>query len=71
MYKEIQKLNDDYLELDSIITDFDKILGDTVEIETVWEDETGSHHGMARVLDEDSIWMLSKILDRLEKLGDK
>lgn len=68
MYNEIQKLNDNYLELDSIITEMDKALGQTVEIETVYEDETGRHAGMMRVLDEDSIWILSKLLDRLEKV---
>lgn len=68
MYNEIQKLNDKYLELDAIITEMDKALGQTVEIETVYEDETGRHRGTARVLDEDSIWILSKLLDRLEKV---
>lgn len=68
MYNEIQKLNDKYLELDAIITEMDEALSQTVEVETVYEDETGRHAGMMRVLDEDSIWILSKLLDRLEKV---
>ncbi len=64
----IQSLNDKSIELDQLLTDFDKALADTVEIETYWEDETGRHSGVINTYDEDGIDQLKKIYYRLEKI---
>lgn len=64
----IQKLNDKYLDLDILLSDFDEVLADTVEIETYWEDETGAHHGTINTYSEDGIEELRKIYYRLEKI---
>lgn len=64
----IQKLNDKYLDLDQLLTDFDEVLANTVEIETYWDDETGRHSGTIDTYDEDGIDELRKIYYRLEKI---
>lgn len=72
MYNEIQKLNDDYLELDSIITELDNLLGNLKCIEIVYEDWDGHRRvGEIDTLNEDDIEELKKLYYRLEKLGDK
>jgi hypothetical protein len=64
----IQTLNDKSIELDQLLTDFDRALADTVEIETYWEDETGRHNGEINTYDEDGIERLKGIYYRLEKI---
>lgn len=64
----IQTLNDKSIELEQLLTDFDKALADTVEIETYWEDETGRHNGVINTYDEDGIERLKGIYYRLEKI---
>lgn len=64
----IQSLNDKSIELDQLLTDFDKALADTVEIETYWEDETGRHSGTIDTYSEEGIEELRKIYRKLEKI---
>ena len=64
----IQKLNDKYLDLDQLLTDFDKALAYTVEIETYWDDETGRHSGTLYTYSEEGVDELRKIYYRLEKI---
>lgn len=64
----IQKLNDKYLDLEQLLTDFDKALADKVTIYTVYEGEMGREYGEIDTYDEDGIDQLKKIYDRLEKI---
>ena len=64
----IQSLNDKSIELDQLLTDFDKALADKVEIETYWEDETGRHSGTIDTYSEEGIEELRKIYYKLEKI---
>lgn len=64
----IQSLNDKYLELSVLLTEFDEALANKVTIYTVYEDETGRHHGEIETYDEDGIDELKKIYDRLEQI---
>ena len=64
----IQKLNDKYLDLDQLLTDFDKALADTVTIYTVYEGETGREYGEIDTYSEEGIDALRKIYDRLERI---
>ena len=68
MYSMIQGLNDRHLELEQLLTDFDKALADRVEIETTYDDETGRHRGTLDTFDEDGIRSLEKIYERLEQI---
>ena len=64
----IQSLNDKYLELEVLLTEFDEALANQVDIDTVYEGEQGIEYGNMRVLDEDGVSELQKIYDRLEKI---
>ena len=39
MYNAIQKLNDKYLELEQLLTDFDKVLANTTEINVIYDEK--------------------------------
>ena len=64
----MNKLSDMYLDLEILLTDFDKALADKVEIETYWEDETGRHSGTIDTYSEEGIEELRKIYYKLEKI---
>lgn len=64
----IALLNDKYLDLQVLLTEFDEALANTVEVETFFEDETGRHPYTAYCIDEDGIFELQKIYNRLEKI---
>lgn len=68
MYNLIQSLNDKYLDLSVLLTEFDEALANKVTIYTVDEDEMGRHHGEIDTYDEDGIEELRKIYDKLEKI---
>lgn len=64
----IQSLNDKYLDLDLLLKDFDNLLGNLKEIQTIYEGENGYEHDEIFALDEDGIDELRKIYYRLEKI---
>lgn len=64
----IQSLNDKYLDLDLLLKDFDEVLSNTEEIETVYEDETGRCFGALKTFDEYGIEKLYEIYNRLVKI---
>lgn len=64
----IQTLNDKSIELEQLLTDFDKVLADTVTIYTVEEGEMGREYGEIDTYDEDGIERLKGIYYRLEKI---
>lgn len=68
MYNEIQKLNDKYLELKQLLTDFDTALANTTDVDIVYDDENGNYYSNVTVMDEDGLYELKKIYDRLEKI---
>ena len=68
MYNAIQKLNDKYLELEQLLTDFDKVLANTTEINVIYDEERGHYYTDVTVIDEDGIAELRKIYDKLEKI---
>lgn len=68
MYNAIQKLNDKYLELEQLLTDFDKVLANTTEINVIYDEECGHYYTDVTVIDEDGIAELRKIYDKLEKI---
>lgn len=68
MYNLIQSLNDKYLDLSVLLTEFDEALANKVTICTEYEDEEGRHHGKIDTYDEDGIEELRKIYDKLEKI---
>ena len=68
MYNAIQKLNDKYLELEQLLTDFDEVLADTTEVNAIYDDECGHYYTGITVIDEDGIAELRKIYDKLEKI---
>ena len=67
----IQTLNDKYLDLEVLLTEFDELLGNLVKIDTVYEGENGIEYGELQTLDEDGVEELRKLYDRLEEIvGD-
>lgn len=68
MYNLIQSLNDKYLDLSVLLTEFDEALANKVTIYTEYEDEEGIHRGEIDTYDEDGIEELRKIYDKLEKI---
>lgn len=64
----IQSLNDKYLELSVLLTEFDEALANKVTIYTVYEGEMGREYGEIDTYDEWGIDELKKIYDRLEKI---
>ena len=68
MYEAIQSLNDKYLDLDSLLKDFDNLLGDLKTFYVMNEGESGLETNEMFTLDEDGIDELRKIYYRLEKI---
>ena len=68
MYNAIQKLNDKYYELEQLLIDFDKALANTTEINAIYDDECSHYYTDVTVMDEDGLYELKKIYDRLEKI---
>ena len=68
MYSLILFMNDRCLELNELLKELDVALSQTVEIETIYEDETGKHVGTMNVLDEDSVSKLRSIQDELTRI---
>lgn len=64
----IQSLNDKSIELDQLLTDFDKALADTVTIYTVEYGEMGREYGEIDTYSEEGVDELRKIYYRLEKI---
>ena len=55
-------------ELQEIFNKIDEVLSDRTYVETIYEDETGRHHGEMNVLDDDNCSRLSDLIDDLYKL---
>ena len=68
MYNAIQKLNDKYLELEQLLIIFDKVLANTTDVNAIYDDERGHYYTDVTVIDEDGLYKLKKIYDRLEKI---
>jgi hypothetical protein len=60
-------------EIQELFNKIDEVLSDRTYVETVYEDETGRHHGEMNVLDDLNCSILSDLIDELydevEKLG--
>ena len=68
MHSLIQSLNDKYLDLEVLLTEFDEALANTVEVTVVNDGELGKEYSVMYCIDEDGIVELQKIYDRLEKI---
>jgi hypothetical protein len=55
-------------EVQEIFNKIDAVLADRTYVETVYEDETGRHHGEMDVLDDLNCTRLSDLIDNLYKL---
>lgn len=64
----IQKLNDKYLELDKLLMEFDELLGNAIDIDTVFEGELGREYGTIHTLSEDDFEYLRALYYKLEKI---
>lgn len=64
----IQSLNDKFLDLDSLLKDFDNLLGNLKTFYVMNEGENGLETDEMFTLDEDGIDELRKIYYRLEKI---
>lgn len=55
-------------EVQEIFNKIDEVLSDRTYVETVYEDETGRHHGETNVLDDLNCTRLSDLIDNLYQL---
>lgn len=55
-------------EVQELFNKIDEVLSDRVYVETVYEDETGRHHGEMNVLDDDNCTRLANLIDELFEL---
>ena len=52
-------------EIQELFNKIDEVLSDRTYVETVYEDETGRHHGEMNVLDDLNCTRLSDLIDEL------
>ena len=67
----INCLNDKVLDLEMLLTEFDKALANQVEINTVYDGELGREYGTMNGIDEDGIDELKKVYNKLEDIVRK
>lgn len=52
-------------EIKELFNKIDEVLSDRTSVQTVYEDETGRHHGEMNVLDDDNCTRLANLIDEL------
>lgn len=67
----INCLNDKVLDLESLLTEFDEAIANQVEVNTVYDGELGREYGTMNCIDEDGIYELKKVYDKLEDIVRK
>jgi len=67
----INCLNDKVLDLELLLTELDAAIANQVEVNTVYEGELGREYGSMHCIDEDGIYELKKVYDKLEDIVRK